>query len=513
MNRILLLAGLALALAGCDVTALSDSVDDFKVILDVDSQSTSVSGLVVDAETGELVARDVTVTFSSPTAGAVVDDFGDPVTGGEAEAGTFGFSVLDALAPTESAPVEVAVSVRAEGYLPQRRVIALADTGAYSLSIELFSSESDAEGLATASGSGEASAESGTAAPVEVTAAPATGGGASTVTVPQGTVFADASGRPLSGALDVSVVSFDPASSALDAVPALPGGAVALGGAVVSASVGGSAAASVGGDGVEVATTLPSADPSTGQPFASGDVVEALAYDAEAGAWVSAGQGVVRASAAPTGRLAGASVAGRFTTVGSYVAFVRADVPLQTVTVRVERNGNEGAVLAGVLGDGYAAARAIPSGRGQAVLQVPANAARLGAGVYYKGQLYRAADDLTCTDCVVTLPAAALPVTVRVAPVCEDPGKKVYLGTLPSFTVNVRERGTKQWFSLGTVADVERAEDGAIVRLSKTTTDLQAGATYDIVGRYLNETFEDSYAIPASGVIDETFEAPDSLCQ
>ena len=59
---LVLLAGFGVA--SCDLTGLTDAVDDFSIVIGLEPINTSASVLITDAATGELVTRPLRVQFN-----------------------------------------------------------------------------------------------------------------------------------------------------------------------------------------------------------------------------------------------------------------------------------------------------------------------------------------------------------------------------------------------------------------------------------------------------------------
>ncbi|MGB3543881.1 hypothetical protein [Rubrivirga sp.] len=511
MKRYLLAFALAFSLSACDLAAVESAVDDFNIILGIESPSTVVGGVVVDAATGNLVEGVVSITFTPSVAGAVVDGFGDPVEGADIEGGAFTFAISDASMPRQTAPVHVAVSVEADGYLPQRRVIALADSGSYGMTIALLSPSRPPSGSGSGSASGTSDGNAGTTAPITATAT-LDDGSSTTARIAQGTVFTDASGRPLRGDLEVAVTTISPGTPAFASIPVLENGDAAIAAFYVTAAAGSRSATSADTD-VDISVTIPDnvLDPSTGLPLQPGDRVEAIAFDVSAGEWVPAGSGVVTAAGAG-GRRSGTTIVGATSIVGSPMAYSRSNITLRDVTVRIERNGNEGSVAARAVTASNTIEGVISAGQDSVVLEVPAGAERLETGVTLNGAFY-AASPADCVDCVVSLRAPSRPVVVTVSPTCANPERRVYANAMPAYSISAREAGGASWFSVSGSEVVTRGSDGSLESVSLETTALRPGASYDIRVTVLGETEESGVDVPPSGEIEISVEAPSALCQ
>ncbi|MEM0962590.1 MAG: hypothetical protein AAGK21_08660 [Bacteroidota bacterium] len=503
-----------LALAACDFGALDEALDDFRVILSIESQSTIVGGLVVDARTGDLVETPVTLTYSASVPEAVVDGFGDPIEGEVVEGGAFNFAISDDVAPESDREVEVTVEARAEGYETATRMIALADTGSYTLVIDLArpqnpdppppagSQPSDPE---VASGAVQANGASGVATALVLEATPR-GGSLTTATVSAGAVLSDASGRPLSGSATVALDAYNSRGGAVLSAAPRPDGSVSVAGVRVSAETSSQVAAS--GD---VRVSLPlradALNPKTGRTFAPGELVEANAYDPESRTWRSSPDGTIVSTASGIAIDADIEHLGLFTRFGPLAA------PVQTVTFRVVRNGSEGRVRVDARGSGYAIGATIDDGETSASLELPVAAPRTRLRATHNGRVYTPADWQTCVDCTVSLVPPSKPVTVTLRPECPSAGERVYIDNLPTFTLSVREQGTSEWFSAGTVESTSRRDDGSLESVVVIAEGLFVGLTYDVIARYLNETNRSTFTVPASLEIEEPFDAPASLCQ
>ncbi len=340
------------------------------------------------------------------------------------------------------------------------------------------------------------------------------GSGSATVTIPQGTTLQDASGAALTGAIEFQVSSVDPNS---DAVATLPddGNSVRLGAVSLRATVGGKNAAS-GNKQTEITFQIAESavNPETGNPFAPGDVIALRRYDDDAGAWVDAGTATVGSGKQSR------TVSTKVTAFGLYTpvkksASTSSPAPTQTVTITVDRNGNEEAFEIGVAGSGYARSQSVSSGSGVAratFADLPMGDRRYARAIF-NGNVYAAADQQTCTDCRITLPAPIPPVTIEIAPTCAISGRQVFIDSLPSFTVSVREQGTTTWVGLGKVTEIVRRANGSLEQIVKVTRVMRPGVTYDVRAAYLEETFRDTYTVASDGSLRESFEVSAGLCK
>ena len=143
---------LSLGVAACDFAGLNEAIDGFKVIVGLEEISTPVSVKFVDAATGELVTSQVELSFSGADGDAVVDLFNDPITSGKATytGGVGSFGIANDLTPTETNPVSIRLTARAQGYDPQVRSVELTEEGRQSVIVRMSSITNPPEGTSTA---------------------------------------------------------------------------------------------------------------------------------------------------------------------------------------------------------------------------------------------------------------------------------------------------------------------------------------------------------------------------
>lgn len=504
---ILLTLGAVLTLGACDLAAFDDALDDFRVILSIEAQSTVVGGLVIDARTGNLVEAPVELTYSASVPGAVVDGFGDPIEGETVESGAFNFAISNATAPRPDREVEVAITATAQGYEPTTEMIALADTGSYSVIVRLTRPAGPppvSRDPAIAMGTVRASGASGTDRRFALEATPLDAG-PTTVVIESGGVLEDDGGNPLSGEVEVELKAYSPTRSAI--LRRRLANAVVVAGFTVSAST--PSRAAVDGPFRVTVTLGPGAlDPETGHPFQVGDEISAFAYDEIAREWLEAGTATVISSAA-----SGTVLEGAHERLGLFTIYARRDPPTVGVTVRVQRNGNDGRVRVDARGVGYRVLATIPDGETSETLDLPANPRRTSLRASHNGRTYTPENPTTCLDCAVSLVPPSQPLKVVYTLECASPSQRVYVDNLPTVTISVREQGTREWFSVGSVDRINRRDDGSLESVEVTAEGLFIGITYDVIARYLNETQQSTFTVPESLVIEETIQAPAALCQ
>ncbi len=505
-----------LGLSACDTSGLEDAFEDFVLEFNVESQKTVIGAALVDSKTGDIVSGDnVTVRVTdNAIAGLLTNPFGFALNSNEIDVrdGQFNISIDNSVVPTEANPILIPIQIDAPGYLQQRRVIALTDTGLVGRSIKLISPSAPPAGVAVQSTNVSQNTTTTVTADPEGDAAP------TTVTIPAGAQILDEKGVVLTEQAEVQISVFDPTADSFDDVPETdaPAGQqdVAFNVTNIRATAGDNPASQVSGN-PQVEFSIPDGiiNPNTGQPVAAGDVVTLARFDEEAGNWVNVEDLTVAAGKN------GTVVVGRWQFVGFYCVYVRVQVPAQDITITVNRNGNTGSISALVQAYGYSESKTIGANATTTTLKVPASGTRYRTGVFFRNRFVPAADQTTCTNCTVDLPQASPAVTITLRPVCANPTEKVYLTNLPPYTIIARRQGVAgaQWFSLNQQPTIVRegsasATPSAIAAVTLSTQLLRPNTTYEVRGRYLTQVFQTTFAVNGTAV-NETFEAPDSVCQ
>lgn len=125
--------------SGCDFDPITNAVDDFNIVVELEDINTGFSIGVFDSETKAIIERDVTITFDSVTALNMIDIFSDPISGDTFDGGFFGAGVRNEVIPTTDDPFQVTAILRADGYLDKELNFSLVDTGGTSLNVDMIS--------------------------------------------------------------------------------------------------------------------------------------------------------------------------------------------------------------------------------------------------------------------------------------------------------------------------------------------------------------------------------------
>lgn len=202
---LLLLYGLLTS--GCDVTS---PFEGMTIKLNFSPAPTIVSVNLVNARTGLLLEKArITVSIEGAAATRAVDGAGAPTTRFTLENGFLNFGLKGAI-PTQAAPVEVMLTVQGPGYLTTTRRVMVTGEKSPPFWIQVVEMASPPLGAVAseqrveASSAGSVSSTTTLSTPQERN----TGVHAS-VTLQQGTVMKDATGRALDGQLTSALVYFN----------------------------------------------------------------------------------------------------------------------------------------------------------------------------------------------------------------------------------------------------------------------------------------------------------------
>jgi hypothetical protein len=106
-----------LALTACEFTGSLEGAGALTPLVAVDSFRTVVSGVILDAVTGDPVASPAQISFAGEAGDLVRDLFGAPVEGWTGSQGFASFGIANTVRPRPDRPVDLRVIARAAGYL------------------------------------------------------------------------------------------------------------------------------------------------------------------------------------------------------------------------------------------------------------------------------------------------------------------------------------------------------------------------------------------------------------
>ena len=195
---------------GCDTTGLQDSIDNFALVIGLEPINTGSTVLLTDAETGELINATVTVTFAGENGTDVIDMYSDPIADVEVKDGILNFAISNSVEPTDASPATVKLRLEADGYIPATKTVEITEVGFSDFTFTMVDENNKPQSFKTIATMGVTASDGSTTAPIKIVSNSGTSGKDSTgIEIPEGTVFVDADGNPLTGNLSVEMSNFD----------------------------------------------------------------------------------------------------------------------------------------------------------------------------------------------------------------------------------------------------------------------------------------------------------------
>lgn len=389
-----LLIGL-FVLTGCDIDAVRDATDNFDLIIQLEEIETYAIGNILDAETDEPVTATVEVTFEGDDASLLIDYYSDPVSSMSVKGGFFGVGVSAGVHASPQAPVRVNVLARANGY--EDAIVPLVITSAGENSFDLYLTPRNRTVTGTARQEVVQNSVDGRVEATAVETAPEqTSGASARVEIDAQNRLLDADGRALSGQIRTSLSYYSPRASA--SLAAFPGGfnapqveddrgkrsagIMTAGFVNVGATGADGRAAARFENPVRHVIELPESgtNPVTKAPYAAGDELSVLHFDAQRGVWKAIATAKVDAAAGKasgTNTVAFSSTATGFHAVGSLTD------ACEGWDLVVQRNGHRGSIVVTVTGEdgGFRRRVDIPAGKDRVTLSGMPDGAAFGLDI------------------------------------------------------------------------------------------------------------------------------------
>lgn len=234
----------AFMFTACDIT---NPIEGIKLMLNLKERNTTVSVVVRDAATGDVIGFDddtvtLDVTFSGLDGLVIINMINEEVTQlKDLDNGLFNFAIRDEIEPGPESPVIFRMNINVDGYLPQSQLVVIDGNGENVVDVEMIRSANPPEGVVI-----RQNVPIGTTSPQGVTSEPITfsslddenasrfsgaGAGAGTLSdnlppnppisiispsvrffIEAGTQIKDEDGNPLQGGLRATFVYFGPNS-------------------------------------------------------------------------------------------------------------------------------------------------------------------------------------------------------------------------------------------------------------------------------------------------------------
>jgi hypothetical protein len=214
-----LLILLLIGLTACDLASVQEEVEDFNIVVELPKIRTVANVQVMDINTRQPVAQDLTLTVDGPDAGSVIDAYSAPITEARVRGGFAAIGLDNARVPSPTDPVRLQLRATAEGYLPASRIVAIDDTGSVAIRLLMVPETPRQAPEGTQGTRTSIPVRKGMVAkPVAVTVNGQPGASVSATLAPE-TRLLDGNGQPLDGDLSLDLMSYDINESGLRALP------------------------------------------------------------------------------------------------------------------------------------------------------------------------------------------------------------------------------------------------------------------------------------------------------
>ncbi|AXJ00568.1 hypothetical protein CYPRO_1311 [Cyclonatronum proteinivorum] len=140
----------AFMFTACDIT---NPVEGIKLMLNLKERNTTVSVVVRDAETGDLIGFEdesvtLDVTFSGDDGLVIINMINEEVTRlAGLENGLFNFAIRDEIEPGPQAPIVFRMNIEATGYLTESQLVVIDGSGENVVDVEMIRVASPPEGV------------------------------------------------------------------------------------------------------------------------------------------------------------------------------------------------------------------------------------------------------------------------------------------------------------------------------------------------------------------------------
>lgn len=529
-NKVVLAVLGLFAVAGivsCDTTGLTDTLDEFGVVVELEPINTTTTVLLYDAVSGELIEQNVNIDYSGENGDDVIDVFSDPIDESTVSDGILGFGIDNSVTPSESNPAEVRLILEADGYISKAQTIRIRETGESEFEVEMIRESTKPQGVKTTQntkGQADASGAVQEDFTMETTASDEDSTGI-TIEVASGTVFQDADGNALTGQLTSSVTFYDPSEpSAMASVPVdltdEEGNPIPiLGGAAIEVrDANGRRASGVAAAGAKSATNHElnyrfqlTTDIISTEALSSQNSLKVVYYDNDFTRYT------VDGSVVEQGELFfvtyTASVIPVFAYTDASEIFQFWDVNYQ-----INRNGNSGNLALRAVSYGFNSSITVAQGTSSGTMKTTLIANETNYIVRNKTRVlaseYFPSNQTTITLNLEAPPANTIDATINLELKCSN-GGKISTTDLPGASVLYRKQGAAQGTKWAKATDVQfrtNADGTALTGGVANVQDVEQGATYNFKVNFDGETYIKDITITGPNVTTDYVIDNDDVC-
>ncbi|NGP88890.1 hypothetical protein [Fodinibius halophilus] len=528
-----------LSITGCDFSGFNKAVDDFAVVVELESINTNSTVLLTDAQTGELITKEVTATFGGDNGEDVIDMYSDPISEKKVNSGVLNFGIANSVSPSESSPVKVKLKLEAEDYETTTRTVSINSEGDSKFSLNMLDPSNQPKGVKVKTAAkGQASSDGTVQGDFEVSVnSDENPGSGVSFQVSSGTVLKDKGGNNLSGQLTTDISYYDPDEA--DALDTFPGDLITKNDEPISsagifslqlrdesgniATSTSSNAKSVSGNsaissGATVTLTLPSGyiDPMTGRVIKDGDTLTIFVLGVNGNFTTLAQKQVITNNA---GELAIKVPA----FADNAQAFVVGTPLIGGTTcsgnISFNRNGYNGSITGRVYTTGLSAAVNLGSGNGSSSYTIPTIPDQDFNYVLTTtyGELMGSHNFCSGGDLDITLnpPASLIDATVDVSLKCKNSNEAVRITDIPGASVLYRKENAAPGTNWSQASNLQWDYNKSTQRLTGGSFDIsgvEQGKRYVFKTTYKDNDYEKAITISGS-TVEYSKTITDGICQ
>lgn len=211
-------------IVSCDVDRVTDAAKDFRLIIELEPIETTPTVLITDATTGELIQRNVRVTFAGKNGKDVIDTYSDPLNEKNIQDGILNFGIQNSVPPSEDSPVIVQLILESNQYVRTAKTIKIREDGSTDYQVKMLKKNvrEEKKGIYVTinnEGFAEKNGRIKNRYAVE-TYSNAKQSAGTTLQILNGSVFKDENGNILTGPLRTELTFYDPSvTEALELSP------------------------------------------------------------------------------------------------------------------------------------------------------------------------------------------------------------------------------------------------------------------------------------------------------
>lgn len=502
-----------IALVSCETQPLEDAIDNFGIVIGLEPINTSVSVLITDATTGELINSEIETVFTGENGSNVVDIYSDPLPSVNVDGGILNFGISNDIVPAENQPVTVSLRMSAPGYLTTTRTVELLNSGENSYSVSLVSRNNAPTGVEVkdeTAGSTDGSGVTTNEVKVDVNSRSSQTNEESgvVVSIPTGSVFLTADGTPLTGTLRSEAIFYN--ADEPEAVNAVPSELLVNEGDSAVTMLGAAELIIKDSSGKEATSVQTTASKATATVTNTGDYIVGFILNSATYselqellrlAYISptTAERIILYSVPEVTQLNDGRVELRYllnSTIFKSLALVYFTEQPCNSSLTIERNGNEGKLTVEITEKGFYRKSDIQANASSISLRnITSGTKKITIKLPYT-TVVQELDLCNTSNPTISLPSpptTLIDATVQVNVSCVNPDEKVRVTDIPTASVVYREEGAAQGTPWRVATDLNWDYDASVQALTGASckiSGVEVGKSYVLKISYDNNVEE-----------------------